>query len=123
MMVYSPAQRVMASKPPRKTSSARSSTSHQLATQVDPKTDENEPPKPLPKQTTSFQSDSSKGDKDGASALTPEQPDAFENAENSDDDDNIEITRASVDLDELPIELVQLIDKYVAWRLILGTMN
>jgi hypothetical protein len=104
----------MASKPPRKNSSARSHSSRLPPAQADSKADENEPPKPSPKKTTSFQSDISKGEKASALPTEPEKPDAFENAEQSDDDDNIEITRASVDLDELPIELVQLIDKYVS---------
>lgn len=121
MMIYSPAQRAMSSKPSRKNSSARSSSSRLPPPQADPKTDpkadpksnENEPPKPSPKKTTSFQSDSSRGEKASTpAAIESDGPDAFENAENTDDDDvNIEITRASVDLDELPIELVQLIDK------------
>lgn len=113
MIVFKPSQRAMASKPPRKTSSARSSSSRVEPTHTDRKTDENEPPKPTPKKASSFRSDSSKEEKPAIAAVESAQQDAFENAEHTDDDDNIEITRASVDLDELPIELVQLIDKYV----------
>ena len=111
MMVYRTAQRTMASKPPRKTSSARSSSSRLPSTQPDPENNENEPPKPSPKKTASFRSDSSKETKLSIPTTGPSKPDAFETADQSDDDDHIEITRASVDLDELPIELVQLIDK------------
>ncbi|KAH8176206.1 vacuolar sorting protein 9 (VPS9) domain-containing protein [Sarocladium implicatum] len=114
MIIYSPAQRAMASKAPRKTSSARSSSSRIDPPQIDSKADENEAPKPSPKKTSSFRSDLSKEEKPAAKELAPALHDAFENADNTDDDDNIEITRASVDLDELPIELVQLIDNFVS---------
>lgn len=106
----------MSTKPPRKNSSARNSTARQPLT-TENKTDENELPKPIAARTLP------PADKDAASkaaespAPVSDEPDAFENAEDS-DDDNVEITRASVDLDELPIELVQLIDKYAtSWHL------
>lgn len=39
-------------------------------------------------------------------------PDAFESADHDDIDDGLETTRASVELDILPIELVTLTDRY-----------
>ncbi|KAJ4010394.1 hypothetical protein NW752_005068 [Fusarium irregulare] len=39
-------------------------------------------------------------------------PDAFETGEHSDSDDGIEVTRASIELDILPIELITLTDRY-----------
>lgn len=40
-------------------------------------------------------------------------PDAFETGDHSDHEDNTETARPSVDLDELPIELITLTDRYV----------
>ncbi|KOS17989.1 Vacuolar protein sorting-associated protein 9b [Escovopsis weberi] len=40
-------------------------------------------------------------------------PDTFETGEHSDADEEIEMTRASIDLDDLPIELITLIDGFV----------
>jgi hypothetical protein len=40
-------------------------------------------------------------------------PDAFETAEDSDGEGNVEVTRASIELDDLPIELITLTDKQV----------
>lgn len=39
-------------------------------------------------------------------------PDAFDTAEHSENDDVTETARASVELDELPIELITLTDRY-----------
>lgn len=40
-------------------------------------------------------------------------PDAFEAGDHSETEDNTETARPSVDLDELPIELITLTDRYV----------
>lgn len=45
-----------------------------------------------------------------------EAPDAFETGAHSDIEENVEPSRASVELDELPIELITLTDRYVARR-------
>lgn len=41
------------------------------------------------------------------------QPDAFETAEHADNDDVVETTRNSIELDDLPIELITLTDRYL----------
>ena len=118
MMVFSSAERTMASKPPRKNSSARSSSSRLSSSATEPSQNENEPPKTSPKTspkttTPTPQSDASITEKKpGSSAPKAVEPDAFETADNSDTEEGMEGTRASIDLDELPIELIQLIDKY-----------
>lgn len=43
-------------------------------------------------------------------------PDAFDTAEHSENDDVTETARASVELDELPIELITLTDRYDEYR-------
>lgn len=107
MMVYSSSQR-MASQPstrspPARPGSARiSSFSHG---------DENDSLKP-PRRAHTFQNGSPVA-KDAAIAEAPGAPDAFETAENTDTEDGIEITRASIELDVLPIELITLTDRYV----------
>lgn len=41
------------------------------------------------------------------------QPDAFETSEHTDNDDVVENTRNSIELDDLPIELITLTDRYL----------
>ncbi|KEY71872.1 hypothetical protein S7711_06013 [Stachybotrys chartarum IBT 7711] len=48
-----------------------------------------------------------------ADAVNAALPDAFETAEDSDGEGNVEVTRASIELDDLPIELITLTDKQV----------
>lgn len=79
----------------RPTAARQTSYSHQTPR------DENQNPK-LPARAQTFQN--------GASL--PAKGDAFDTAENPDDDnENIEITRASIDLSDLPIELVTFTDR------------
>lgn len=101
----------MSTKPPRKNSSARSSTAR-LPPTTEMKNDENEQPKSIGARPQTVDDKAVAHTASETPSPAPDEPDAFENADDS-DDDNVEITRASVDLDELPIELVQLIDKYV----------
>lgn len=57
----------------------------------------------LPKRAHTFQNDG-----------TAQQPDAFETSQDADDhDETADHGRGSVDLDELPIELVTLTDRYM----------
>lgn len=44
-------------------------------------------------------------------AAVPGAPDTFETAEHTDNEDTIENSRASIELDELPIELITLTDR------------
>lgn len=109
MMVYSSSQRMASQSSATKSPSAQrppsarvSSFSHQAGR------DDGDSLRP-PKRAHTFQNGSPV---DKSSPLS-ERPDAFETADSSDTDDGIEITRASVELDVLPIELVTLTDRYV----------
>jgi hypothetical protein len=75
-----------------------------------PVPDENEALRP-PKRAHTFQN-GSPGEKSPAPQTNDsEHPDTFETGDNSDDDAANEITRASIELDDLPIELITLTDK------------
>ncbi|KAM0515176.1 hypothetical protein ACHAPE_006129 [Trichoderma viride] len=68
---------------------------------------------PIPKRAHTFHSPSpSEKNKDAAS--NTESPDTFDTTENNSDNEEFpEITRASIDLDDLPIELITLTDSFV----------
>lgn len=110
MLIYSSSQRLMASPSRDKSPAARpgaprvASFSHQPG---DNDRDDGDALKP-PKHAQTFHNGSpvpGKRDKSDAS-------DAFEtNDDNSDADEGVEITRASIELDVLPIELVTLTDR------------
>ncbi|UKZ51916.1 hypothetical protein TrVGV298_005681 [Trichoderma virens] len=55
----------------------------------------------------------SPSEKHGDAGANPEAPDTFDTAENSDNEELPEITRASIELDDLPIELITLTDSFV----------
>ncbi|KAK4079961.1 hypothetical protein Trihar35433_1066 [Trichoderma harzianum] len=65
-----------------------------------------------PKRAHTFHSPSP-SEKHGDAGANAEAPDTFDTAENSDNDEPPEITRASIELDDLPIELITLTDSFV----------
>lgn len=105
MIVYSPSQRSMASQsraarsgarpPPPRASSHHSPTDDGDRDRVEP-----------PKRAHTFQTTST------IITREPDRADAFEADEHSDSEVGIEVTRASVELDMLPIELITLTDRY-----------
>lgn len=81
-----------------------------------PVRDENSHPKP-PKRAHTFHNGSPTQRHREQSKLNTSvhtEPDAFETADATDNDDSNDMTRASVDLDDLPIELITLTDRCVA---------
>jgi hypothetical protein len=108
MIVYSSDRRFMAPQSPERGPAARP-TARRLPSSAQSGRDEGDSAllKP-PKRAQTYPHGSpvdAKGDKsDGA--------DAFENNEDSDPEPGLEITRASIELDVLPIELVTLTDRY-----------
>ncbi|SPJ84305.1 related to VPS9 [Fusarium torulosum] len=108
MIVYSSSQRLMASRNPSESSSVRPSTtrtashSHSLKASA-PSSDRLQ----VPKRAHTFANATSALDDSAAS------PDAFETGEHSDSDDGVEGTRASVELDILPIELITVADSFI----------
>lgn len=102
MMVYSSAHRSMASQSPAKGSSARPSVPRtQTSQSVAPDDDDR---LQLPKRAHTF----------AHPADVADSPDAFETSDHTDTEDALEVTRASIELDILPIELVTLTDRYPA---------
>ncbi|PNP57846.1 hypothetical protein THARTR1_02004 [Trichoderma harzianum] len=65
-----------------------------------------------PKRAHTFHSPSP-SEKHGDAGANAGAPDTFDTAENSDNDEPPEITRASIELDDLPIELITLTDSFV----------
>ncbi|KAL6791879.1 hypothetical protein J3E68DRAFT_55369 [Trichoderma sp. SZMC 28012] len=65
-----------------------------------------------PKRAHTFHSPSP-SEKHGDAGTNAGAPDTFDTAENSDNDEPPEITRASIELDDLPIELITLTDSFV----------
>lgn len=111
MMVYSFHQRPMAPLSPPKSSSARPPSSRVSSFSQESTKANNDDPLRLPKRAHTFTHAST-----AQKNVIPEEtgPDAFETGENSDAEDaHIEVTRASIELDVLPIELVTLIDRHV----------
>ncbi|KAJ3527291.1 hypothetical protein NM208_g10774 [Fusarium decemcellulare] len=108
MIVYSSGQRFMASRSPSEGSSARPSaprTASYSQTPKPPATDGDDRLQ-VPKRAHTFANASS-------AAAHAESPDAFETGEHSDNEDGIETTRASIELDILPIELITLTDSFI----------
>lgn len=107
MIVYSSSQRLMASRDASEGPSARPSTTRTVSHSHTPKTSapSSDDRLKVPKRAHTFANTTSA--KDG-----PASPDAFDTAEHSDSDDGIETTRASIELDILPIELITLTDRY-----------
>lgn len=106
MQVYSSSQRLMASQSPEKSPGARPNAPRIASFSHHNDRDTNDSLRP-PKRAQTYQSGSPVEDRRGK----PQSPSAFENNEDSDPEDGIEITRASVELDVLPIELVSLTDR------------
>ncbi|KAF4968250.1 hypothetical protein FSARC_4341 [Fusarium sarcochroum] len=111
MIVYSSSQRFMASRSPSESSSARPATTRTASHSHTPKTPASRSDDRLkvPKRAHTFANATSA--LDGADSAV--SPDAFETGEHSDSDDGVEITRASVELDILPIELITLTDSFI----------
>lgn len=66
---------------------------------------------PTPKRAHTYHSPSA-SEKNGDAAATTDTPDTFDTTENnSDNEDFPEIPRASIELDDLPIELITLTDR------------
>ncbi|KAF5010554.1 hypothetical protein FDECE_3296 [Fusarium decemcellulare] len=109
MIVYSSGQRFMASRSPSEGSSARPSAPRTASYSQTPKTPATDGDDRLqvPKRAHTFDNASS-------AAEVAESPDAFETGEHSDNEDGIETTRASIELDILPIELITLTDRQEA---------
>ena len=63
----------------------------------------------LPKRAQTFHNESTNREQPGDG----NGPDAFDTAEHSENEDNTETARPSVELDVLPIELITLTDRYV----------
>lgn len=106
----------MASKPPLK-ASATSHPGSLRNTRSYSRIGDSGASKHKPKRASTFQNTSTaplvSGDDDG-----PRPPDAFE-ANSDDNDEHAEPHRASIDLDDLPIEVISMVDKCVArWSLL-----
>ncbi|KAF0637198.1 hypothetical protein FPSE5266_01100 [Fusarium pseudograminearum] len=115
MIVYSPNQRSMASRNPSESSPARPSAtrtaSHSHTSKTPTSTTGDRLAVPavpaVPKRAHTFANATPSLDDSATS------PDAFETGEHSDSDDGAEVTRASVELDILPIELITLTDSFI----------
>ncbi|KAF5668876.1 hypothetical protein FHETE_5142 [Fusarium heterosporum] len=109
MIVYSSSQRLMASQTPSESSSARPSatrtTSHSHTSKTP--TSSSDDRLKAPKRAHTFANATSTLDHGAA------PPDAFETGEHSDSDDEAEVTRASIELDILPIELITVTDSFI----------
>ncbi|KAI9166747.1 Vacuolar protein sorting-associated protein 9b [Paramyrothecium foliicola] len=112
MMFYSPSERFMASQAPGKPSQPRPGITRLSSFSSNPVPDENDSLKP-PKRAHTFQNGSPVEKQHSTSTGASHAPDAFETADGSDDEAGIEITRASIELDELPIELISLTDNFI----------
>lgn len=113
MIVYNPSQRYMAS-PGNDESAAARPTATRVATFSQPTQAGNDDPLTLPKRAHTFEN-AALTDANRAKVDDSETgPDAFETGDNTDHEDNIEVTRASIELDDLPIELITLTDRFVA---------
>ncbi|KAF4338596.1 VPS9 [Fusarium beomiforme] len=108
MIIHSSNQRFMASRNPSEGFSARPSTTRTASHSQTSKTNASNSDDRLkvPKRAHTFAHASTATD--GTTS-----PDAFDTAEHSDSDDGIEITRASIELDILPIELITLTDSFI----------
>jgi len=106
MIVYPPSQRHMPSQPsktspqPGRPAASRAPSFPQHSPGAVADRDSLKPPK----RAHTFHNGAPAGPSDG--------PDAFETSE-TDPEDNVEVTRASVELDDLPIELITLTDRWV----------
>lgn len=111
MIVYNPSQRFMSPQTKDGSDAARPGATRvaTFSQQTQPNEDER---LKLPKRANTFEH-ASLTEKNRAKAdAEPAGPDAFETGDNTDNEDNIEITRASIELDDLPIELITLTDRY-----------
>lgn len=109
MMVFQQSDRLMASQRRSSASSGRPTPtrvpSHPIRTPsatADPLTS--------PKRAHTFHNDGESGQAGDHGKVA--QPDAFETSEHTDNDDAVENTRNSIELDDLPIELITLTDRY-----------
>ncbi|KAK1240691.1 hypothetical protein MKX07_006124 [Trichoderma sp. CBMAI-0711] len=94
-----------APSPARPTTERGASYSHQPSTST---TASIEPPK----RAHTFHA-ATPSEKLGTAGADAEAPDTFDTADNSDNEEFPEITRASIELDDLPIELITLTDSFV----------
>ena len=92
-----------APSPARPAPERGASYSHQSTTTTAPRI---EPPK----RAHTFHS-ASPSEKLGTAGTDAEAPDTFDTADNSDNEEFPEITRNSIELDDLPIELITLTDR------------
>jgi hypothetical protein len=103
-MVFSVAEAFMASTASSKGAGSKPSP---LRFNTPNKNESSEPLKPLRRANT-FQNGSASQISASKAEVEPESPDAFDTVDNDDGTDGI---RTSVDLDELPIELISLTDR------------
>ncbi|RFU80009.1 vps9 domain-containing [Trichoderma arundinaceum] len=101
-------QRLMASQQSTDTPPASRPSSDRLSSYSTTKTSSFE----TPKRAHTYHS-ASPSEKQGDAGTNTDAPDTFDTAENSDNEDFPEITRASIELDDLPIELITLTDSFV----------
>lgn len=104
MIVYNSSQRSMAPSSPEQSAAARPTTSRTTSVPHKSERDDKDGLKP-PKRAQTFQNGSQVEEKDDKGSS------AFEADEDSDADQDIEASRASIELDVLPIELVSLTDR------------
>jgi hypothetical protein len=107
----------MASQSPAKSSSARPSVPR-IASESKPKPQASQPtvsddsdPLKVPKRAHTFANDTAAENPYTLGPHASGGPDAFDTGDHSDTDDALEASRASVELDILPIELITLIDR------------
>ena len=105
MIVYNPLQRPMAPQSPEKSTTARATASRTNSFPARAERDDGKDTLNRPKRAQTFAS--------GSVVEEPEDKGAsvFEQEEESDGDHEIEASRASIELDVLPIELVSLTDR------------
>lgn len=101
----------MASLPSTDTPPATRPSPDRLASYSNQLNSNSKPSFPTPQRAHTFHSPSP-SEKNGDAGANTKTPDTFDTTENnSDNEDFPEITRASIDLDDLPIELITLTDR------------
>ncbi|KAJ6446516.1 VPS9 domain-containingprotein [Purpureocillium lavendulum] len=107
MIVYPPSQRQMASQ-----SAKPSSQPGRPAAPRVPSFPQH-PPTSVPDRDTLKPPKRAHTFHNGAPAGASHGPDTFETSETTDPEDNVDVTRGSVELDDLPIELISLTDSFI----------
>lgn len=110
MMVFQHSDRLMASQRRSSASSGRPTTTR-VPSYPTRTPSETADPLTSPKRANTVHSDSNSGQVGERGKVA--QPDAFETSEHTDTDDVVEDTRNSIELDDLPIELITLTDRYL----------